>query len=112
MLVLDADAVAHALLASGGGAVEAVVAAFGDGVRAGAGGVDRSALGGIVFRDAAARARLESILHPRITEALEAEAAAFEKRHGKGIVVVDAALMIETGSHTRYQRLVVAHCAP
>ena len=110
MLVLDADAVAHSLLAGGGAAVEAVAEAFGPGVRSDDGGISRPDLGKIVFADAAEREKLEKILHPRILSILDADAAAFEARHGAGIVVVDAALMVETGSWRRYQRLVVAHC--
>jgi len=111
MLVLDADSVAHSLLAEGGGAVEPVVQAFGSSVRAG-GSIDRSSLGRIVFADPGARARLEAILHPRILSILEADTSAYEKRHGSGIVIVDAALMVETGSFKRYHRLIVARCAP
>jgi len=107
MLVLDADKVAHSLMVEGGAAVSAVAAEFGPGVISGK-GIDRPALGRIVFQDAGARARLEAILHPRILAILEAGTAAFEARRKPGIVVVDAALMVETGSWRRYQRLVVA----
>ncbi|MBI3451113.1 MAG: dephospho-CoA kinase [Acidobacteria bacterium] len=110
MLVLDADAVAHSLLARGGAAVEVVAEAFGSRVRAEEGGISRKALGRIVFADAAEREKLERILHPRILAILDADAASFEARRGTGVVIVDAALMVETGSWRRYQRLVVAHC--
>ena len=112
MLVLDADAVTHALLAERGGAVEEVAAAFGPGVRAGGSGISRRALGKIVFADHDARSKLEAILHPRILAVLEADTEAFVSRSGSGIVIVDAALMVETGSFRRYHRLVVAHCPP
>lgn len=109
-LVLDADLVAHALTSEGGAAVERVLDAFGPGLRAREGGVDRRALGQIVFGDAGARAKLEGILHPMILGVLDADIAAFERRAGSGIVVVDAALIVETGRHRQYHRLVVAHC--
>jgi dephospho-CoA kinase len=112
MLVLDADSVAHELLARGGAAVEEVAVMFGEGVRLEGGGISRPALGKIVFQDPPARARLEAILHPRILAILDADTQAFERRRGEGIVVVDAALMVETGSFRRYHRLVVAHCSP
>ena len=56
--VLDADHVAHALIAREGACAEAVVQAFGARVRAAGGGVDRKVLGPIVFADAVAREKL------------------------------------------------------
>ncbi len=109
-LVLDADLVAHALTSEGGAAVEQVLDAFGPALRDREGGVDRRALGRIVFGDPGARAKLEGILHPMILGVLDADIAAFERRAGSGIVVVDAALIVETGRYRQYHRLVVAHC--
>jgi dephospho-CoA kinase len=62
--VLDADAINHEVLVE---QALRVIAEFGAGVRAPGGGVDRRALGRIVFSDPAARGRLEAILYPVIT---------------------------------------------
>ena len=110
--VMDADLIVHGLLAEGGAAVDQVILAFGPSVGAEGGGVDRRALGRIVFRDPEARGRLEAIVHPLVYGIIDRDIAAFAARAGSGIVVVDAALMVETGSWRRYDRLVVAHCAP
>ncbi|TCP11838.1 dephospho-CoA kinase [Crenobacter luteus] len=64
--VVDTDDVAHALTGPGGAAMPALVAAFGDAVRRADGALDRAAMRDRVFADPAARARLESILHPLI----------------------------------------------
>lgn len=111
-LVLDADSIVHDLLAPGGAAVDPVVHAFGDGVAGEDGGIDRAALGGLVFRDRTARRRLEEIIHPLVYREIDRRTEAFASERGQGIVVVDAALMIETGSYRRYDRIVVAHCPP
>lgn len=108
--VLDADQVAHALMAEGGAAVAEIRGAFGEGVSASDGGVDRKALGRLVFSDPAARRRLEGILHPMILDIIDRDMDSFGRRVGSGVVVVDAALMVETGTHARHHRLVVAHC--
>jgi len=63
--VVDADELAHEVLVE---KAAEVIARFGPGVRAGGGGVDRRALGRVVFADPAARAALEAILYPGITE--------------------------------------------
>jgi dephospho-CoA kinase len=109
-LILDADSVVHALLAEGGAAVPSVAEAFGPAVVAAGGGISRAALGRLVFTDAAARRTLESLLHPMVTRTLAADTESFERRHGSGIVVVDAALMVETGTYRGYHRLLVVHC--
>jgi dephospho-CoA kinase len=110
--VIDMDHLAHALLAPGGTGVEPVAAAFGSGVRAAGGGIDRAALGSLVFADAAARSRLEAILHPMIIEESERRVREFGASHPRGIAMVDAALLVETGGWRRYQRLVVVACDP
>ena len=65
--VVDADAVSRALTAPGGEALPALREAFGDGIFD-ADALNRRALGGLVFSDAAQRARLNAILHPLIIE--------------------------------------------
>lgn len=63
-LTIDADQVVHELL-DGDATIQAAVAeAFGPGVRREDGRIDRAALGAIVFKDPAALARLEALLHP------------------------------------------------
>ncbi len=63
--VVDADDVSHEVMAE---KAEEVISSFGPQVRSPEGGVDRRALGRIVFVDPPARARLEGILYPAITE--------------------------------------------
>ena len=62
--VVDADRVAHGLYAPGTALAQEIVAAFGHSVRAPDGGIDRKALGAIVFADPVAMARLEALVHP------------------------------------------------
>ncbi len=111
LATLDLDAVAHALMAPGGAAYEDVVAAFGRGILAPDGAIDRKALGARVFGDAAARARLDALVHPRV-RAEEAFRAAALEAEGWPLLVSDAALLVEAGAHLRFDRLVVVHCPP
>jgi dephospho-CoA kinase len=111
LAVVDLDEIARGLTAVGGAAYPDVVAAFGRGILAGDGSIDRAALGEIVFGDAAARARLEALLHPRVREEELRHAAALE-RAGARVLVSDAALLVEAGAHLRFERLVVVHCSP
>jgi dephospho-CoA kinase len=100
--VHDADSVVRQLYA--GSAAAAVEEAF-PGVTA-AGAVDRQRLSARVLGDAAALARLEAIVHPRVREA---EAAFLERRRREGhrIVVLDVPLLLETGGETRVEAVIV-----
>ncbi|HVO40484.1 MAG TPA: dephospho-CoA kinase [Spirochaetia bacterium] len=88
--VIDADALAHDALAE---QAEKVFAAFGQGVQAPGGGVDRRALGRIVFGDDAARERLEAIIHPPVVQKIKQMLAA------PGDAVINAPLLHKAGLH-------------
>jgi dephospho-CoA kinase len=73
--LVDADAAARAVVAPGSEGLAAVVAAFGPGVLATDGTLDRAALRQRVFAEPEARRRLEALLHPRIRAWMLAAAA-------------------------------------
>jgi dephospho-CoA kinase len=97
--VFDADAEVHRLLAPGGGAVAAVAAAF-PGVRREAGGIDRQALGRLVFNNPAALRCLEEILHPLVRTAERRFVARVRSRRER-LAVLDIPLLFETGGGVR-----------
>jgi dephospho-CoA kinase len=101
--VIDADAVAHAVLQR---EADAVAALFGDGVRDASGGIDRKALGRLVFGDAEARKRLEALLHPLIRREIEQESARHDRL--KGPYIIDIPLFYETGAYP-IDRVVVVY---
>jgi dephospho-CoA kinase len=105
---LDLDRAARDVVASGSEALAEIRAAFGERVLKD-GALDRAALGALVFADAEARWRLNGIVHPRVRELERRWAAA---QPADAILVVDAALLVETGGHLRFDRLVVVHCEP
>src|SRR3954451_11263330 len=89
---LDADALAHGVMAPGTEATAAIAARFGADVLAADGSVDRGRLGPIVFADPAARRELEAIVHPAVHRATEAGIRAFELTGEYAIAVVDVPL--------------------
>jgi dephospho-CoA kinase len=105
---LDLDQAARDVVAPGSPALAEIEAAFGPRVLR-RGVLDRAALAALVFEDAVARERLNAIVHPRVF-ALEARWTAAQPRDA--LRVTDAALLVETGAHLRFDRLVVVHCAP
>ena len=108
--VLDADRTAREVVAPGSAGLRAVAAAFGAEVLQTDGALDRAKLGAIVFGDETKRARLNEILHPLIIAAQDEWLREREREDAHGIGIVDAALMIETGSYKRFDKLIVVHC--
>jgi len=108
---LDADVVVHRLLQSGTEVTRQIAEIFGHALIASDGSVDRKALGALVFTDEEARKKLNVIVHPGVWREIE---RFFEEREKASdpVAVVDAALMIETGSYLRYDLVVVVHCRP
>jgi dephospho-CoA kinase len=104
--IVDADRIAHALQEPGQRCHRQIVDAFGAGVLDEAGRIDRGRLGALVFADPSARQRLEAIMHPAIREACENEIRTAEAA-GRKICIVDAALILETGRHDRFHKIVV-----
>ncbi len=107
---LDLDSVAHRLMAPGGAAHSEVVSRFGHDILDASGAIDRKALGNLVFAEPEARARLNAIVHPMV-RAEEARLAADHAKEGSPLLVTDAALLVESGLHLRFDRLVVVHCS-
>ena len=103
--VIDADLLARQVVEPGQPAHAEIVAAWPEVVERN-GGIDRKKLAERIFADAAARARLEAITHPRITERALEQADEF-RGQGFHLAFLEAALLIETGLHRRLDGLVV-----
>lgn len=108
-VVIDADLLAREAVAPGTPGLAAVVERFGAGVLDPDGGLDRAALGRIVFADPDARRDLEAIIHP----AVRARAARLTAAAPAGAVVVQVIpLLIETGQQDAFDLVVVVDVDP
>jgi dephospho-CoA kinase len=110
--VIDADQVARQVVEPGQPALDEIVRRFGAEMLTPEGTLDRARLGAAIFADPEKRQALNAIVHPRVFEAQAKWFAEVEARNPRAIAVVDAALMIETGSYRRFDTLVVVHCEP
>lgn len=110
-VVVDADAIARAVVEPGEPAHAAVIEAFGPAVRSTDGSLDRAALGRLVFGDPAALRRLEAIVHPavrpRILAALDAADAA-----GVQAVAIEAIKLVEGGLAALCDEVWLVTCDP
>jgi dephospho-CoA kinase len=106
-VLVDTDAIAHALTAPGGAAMPAIEAAFGPEVVAAGGALDRDRMRQIAFGQPGARGRLEAILHPMIgAEAMRQAGAA-----GRRPVVFDVPLLAASSVwRARVARVLVVDC--
>lgn len=95
--VVSADGLSREAVAPGSAGLDEVRAAFGDGVIALDGSLDRAALRARVFGDDAERKRLEAILHPRIRQLRDAWILRREAE-GVPLLVAEIPLLFETGT--------------
>jgi dephospho-CoA kinase len=108
-VIVDADRIAREVVEPGTAGLAAVAEAFGDGVLAADGSLDRPALAAIVFADPEARRRLDSIVHPLVrARATEITAAA----PAGAVVVNDVPLLVETGQAGSYDLVLVVEADP
>ncbi len=107
--VIDADRIAHQVMAPGGSAWNAVVEAFGEKILAADKRIDREKLGALVFADPRLRKQLEHIVHPHVHAAIEAEVARIRMQNPRALVVEDIPLLLETGMSRDLAELIVVY---
>jgi dephospho-CoA kinase len=106
-VLVDTDAIAHALTAPGGAALPALAQEFGAGIIGADGAMDRERMRALAFDDATARRRLEAILHPMIGHEAQRQAALAGERP----VVFDVPLLAASSAwRQRVERILVIDC--
>jgi dephospho-CoA kinase len=108
--VIQADRLGHDVLRRGGEAFEDVLAEFGAGILGDDGEIDRKVLGAIVFPAPEKLAKLNALVHPHVFQRQQEFFQQVLRADPDGIAVVEAAIMIESGSHTGYDRLILVVC--
>jgi dephospho-CoA kinase len=104
--VIDADALAREVVATGTEGLAEVVRAFGPAVLLPDGSLDRARVAALVFNDPDRRRQLNAIVHPRIA-ALTAERAAALDAQGVPLACYEAALLVENRLADAFRPLVV-----
>ena len=110
--IVDADLLAREVVMPGQPAHAEIVKEFGPDVFQEDGALDRKRLGAIVFADAAKRKRLEAITHPAIHVRQQRILSVYDEEAFEGIVIWDAALLIESSGAKRMDRVVVVVADP
>jgi dephospho-CoA kinase len=109
-LLIQADELGHEVLLPGGEAYDGVVREFGGEILTAAGEIDRKALAAKVFGAPEQLAKLNALVHPPVVRREDVLIADFASRQPNGIAVVEAAILIETGSYRRFHRIILVTC--
>ena len=107
--VVEADELGRAVLAPGGEAVEAVIAEFGAAIAPG-GVIDRQLLAQRVFKDPAALAKLNALVHPAVRERALREFAAIQGGDPHALIVYVVAILFEAGADRETAKVIAVTC--
>ncbi len=108
--VHSADQAAHDLMSPGAPAWKKITARFGPEILGPDGAVDRGRLGRIVFSDPEALLFLNRLLHPLVLAEMKRLASRLEREGRTQIFISEAALTVEAGFASLFDKVVVVHC--
>jgi dephospho-CoA kinase len=109
--VIYADRLGHAVIEPGGTAYGPVVEAFGQEILGVDGTIDRRKLASIVFSSPELLERLNRFIHPAVFRLEEEMLDRFAKEDPRGIAMIEAAILIETGRYSVFDRLILTACS-
>jgi dephospho-CoA kinase len=94
----------------GGAAYDAIVREFGPEILDWEGHIDRRKLSALVWDHPERLKKLNSFVHPAVWAAEQRRMAEVEQSDPSGIAVVEAAILVETGSYRNFDKLIVVTC--
>ena len=109
--VIYADKLGHQVLQPDGEAYGPVLKAFGAEILQASGEIDRKKLGQLAFSSPERLAGLNSFVHPAVYRLEDRLLEQFGARDPDGIAIVEAAILIETGRYSQFNRLIVTACS-
>jgi dephospho-CoA kinase len=108
--IVDTDELARQLVQPGQPALTEIQTEFGKKVIAPDGQLRREELAEIIFVDAAARKKLETILHPRIRERWLAQTEIW-RRENRALAIVVIPLLFETRAESHFNKIICVACS-
>jgi dephospho-CoA kinase len=107
--VLDADLICRKLVEPEQPAWREISDIFGKEVFTASGKLDRKRLANIIFKNPQKKETLEGILHPKVFKIEELKYEKIRKGHPNAVVIVDAALLIESGNYKKMDKIIVVN---
>ena len=108
--LIEADQLGHDVMMPGAEAYDSIVREFGAGILEPDGQINRRKLGALVWDHPDRLARLSSFVHPAVWAREERRMAEIQQADPRAIAVVEAAILVETGSYKRFDKLIVVTC--
>ncbi len=108
--LIEADKLGHEVMLPGAEAYDAIVREFGRDILDDEGRISRRKLSGIVWNNPERLEKLSSLVHPPVQEREEIQMAEIARADPRAIVVVEAAILVETGRYKSFDRLIVVTC--
>ena len=108
--LIEADRLGHEVLLPGGEAYAAVVREFGSGILDAEGRIERKRLAAEVFNQPDRLKALSALVHPHVIQREKDLMRAFTAEDPHGIVLMAAAILIETGNWRRFDRMILVVC--
>jgi dephospho-CoA kinase len=110
--IIDADRIGHELIEPGRAAYQEILQRFGEEILDPTGVIDRKKLGARLFAEPEQLRQLNALLHPPIIARVEELAREHRARDPHAVVIVDAALIFESGIGGTLRKVIVAWCRP
>ena len=108
--LIYADELGHQALLPSGEAYVPVVQAFGSEILSPDGSIDRKKLAATVFDSPELLNQLSGFVHPAVFRLEQRLVDGFESQDPNGVVIIEAAILIETGRYTAFDRLILTAC--
>ena len=108
--LIEADELGHQVLLPGAEAYDAVVNEFGEEILDEDRYIIRRKLGALVWDHPERLVKLNSFVHPAVIARQQRIVSEVAQKDPAAIVVVEAAILVETGSYKRFDRLIVVVC--
>ena len=105
--IIDADQLSRDLVRPGQPALKEIADVFGELILEPSGKLDREALAKIIFEDTEKKSALEAILHPKVIANEQEKYLNICANDPTAIVIVDAALLIESGNYKNVDKVIV-----
>lgn len=108
--LIEADQLGHEVLAPSGEAYSDVVREFGTGILNAENTIDRKRLAAEVFGKPERLEKLNNLVHPHVFRREHELIDEYARADPHGIILVEAAILIETGAYKNYDRLILVEC--
>lgn len=109
--VIDADDISRVVMVPQTPCWKKIVENFGENILKKDSSIDRKILASVIFDDPQKRKCLNDIVHPEIAQRINLQVARINSDRPDAIIIIEAALLVETGAYKKYEKLIVVYAS-